>query len=186
MLASAVNKQLGALREANGKKKKEMATIVGKSLASWNNYEKGVGNIPDAVIEALCKYFSLTQEDLLAYTASLEEQAPVQEKTEAVEQAPVVEEAPAVQEAVQGEAPAVEEAVQEEAPAKEEAPLPTTIGMPKPSGPQLIIQSSWGQEVTIDHLLAICPIAEKIYVKPDENRAYWTKGQAAGSVVIWE
>ena len=55
---------------------------------------------------------------------------------------------------------------------------------------QILIQSRMGGEIPVDKVIAIildvCPTAEKIYVKPEDNRAYWTKGTASGSVILWE
>jgi len=58
----------------------------------------------------------------------------------------------------------------------------------------LIIQSPMGGEITPDEIVAKISIATKgsgvgkvdtIYVRIDENKAYWVKGKKSGSVDLW-
>ena len=58
----------------------------------------------------------------------------------------------------------------------------------------LIIQSPMGGEITPDEILAKISTATKgsgvgkvdtIYVRVDENKAYWVKGKKSGSVDLW-
>ena len=65
---------------------------------------------------------------------------------------------------------------------KEAAPIKT-------SAPAIIIQSVMGGEITIDQIMA--RIAEhvgqvdKVYIKPEENGAYWVKGSESGCINLW-
>ena len=58
----------------------------------------------------------------------------------------------------------------------------------------LVIQSPMGGEITPDEILAKVNTATKgsgvgkvdtIYVRVDENKAYWVKGKKSGSVDLW-
>ncbi len=54
----------------------------------------------------------------------------------------------------------------------------------------IIIQSVMGGTITVDEIekrvKVAAPDADTVYVKPEENRAYWTGGGKMGYVVLWE
>ncbi len=54
----------------------------------------------------------------------------------------------------------------------------------------IIIQSVMGGTITVDEIekrvKESAPDADTVYVKPEENRAYWTGGGKMGYVVLWE
>ena len=58
-----------------------------------------------------------------------------------------------------------------------------------PSLPRFKIQSNAGQEADLEdltnRLTAAVPGIDHIYVKPGENRVYWTAGEKRGSVEMW-
>lgn len=49
----------------------------------------------------------------------------------------------------------------------------------------IIIQSPSGQEITPKEIKDKIGAAEKIYVRADEGRAYWVRGNETGSVELW-
>ena len=50
----------------------------------------------------------------------------------------------------------------------------------------VIIQTPDGREITVDEILARTEgQVEKIYIRVDENKAYWVKGEEHGSVDLW-
>ena len=54
---------------------------------------------------------------------------------------------------------------------------------PKPS---IIIQSILGGTITPEEILSRIPSdADAVYIKPEENKAYWVKGSESGSIVLW-
>ena len=57
------------------------------------------------------------------------------------------------------------------------------------TAPVIYIQSMDGHETTtqlvISHVLSSVPDADHIYVKPGENRAYWTAGERNGFITLW-
>ena len=52
--------------------------------------------------------------------------------------------------------------------------------------PKLIIQSPMGGAITPEEIIArIGIVVDKIYVRVDENKAYWVNGDKTGSVNLW-
>ena len=49
----------------------------------------------------------------------------------------------------------------------------------------IIIQSPSGQEITPKEIKAKVGVAEKIYVRAGEGKAYWVRGKETGSVELW-
>ena len=51
----------------------------------------------------------------------------------------------------------------------------------------IVIQSSMGGAITADEIAAKVPDGTNaVYVRVDENKLYWVKGEETGSVDIWE
>ena len=50
---------------------------------------------------------------------------------------------------------------------------------------KLIIQSPAGQEITTEEIIKKVGEADTIYIRVDENAAYWVKGEENGSVNLW-
>ena len=50
---------------------------------------------------------------------------------------------------------------------------------------EVIIQSPLGGEITTAEILARIGNADKVYVRVDENKAYWVRGEEDGSVDLW-
>jgi hypothetical protein len=104
-------------------------------------------------------------------------------KTAAVKAAPVEEKAaPAAEEAKPADkkaAPAAKKTtkkVKKEAPAeKQETPMEC----------ELIIQSPEGGEVTPEAILEKLGDVDKVYIRVDENKAYWVKGEDSGEINLW-
>ena len=51
--------------------------------------------------------------------------------------------------------------------------------------PQLIIQSPSGQEITTTEIISKIGQADKIYIRTDENKAYWVHEQESGAIDLW-
>lgn len=51
---------------------------------------------------------------------------------------------------------------------------------------EVIIQSPMGGNITPEEILAKVGKADKIYVRVDENKAYWVRGTETGSVDLWD
>ncbi len=50
---------------------------------------------------------------------------------------------------------------------------------------EVIIQSPLGGEITGAEILARVGNVDKVYVRVDENKAYWVRGEETGSVDLW-
>lgn len=50
---------------------------------------------------------------------------------------------------------------------------------------EITIQSPMGGNITIDEILAKTGKVEKMYIRVDENKAYWVNGEETGSVDLW-
>ena len=50
------------------------------------------------------------------------------------------------------------------------------------SASKIIIQSPLGAEISAEEILAKVGDVDKIYVRVDENKAYWVKGKKSGSI----
>ena len=51
---------------------------------------------------------------------------------------------------------------------------------------EVIIQSPMGGNITPEAIIAKVGKADKIYVRVDENKAYWVRGKETGSVDLWD
>ena len=52
--------------------------------------------------------------------------------------------------------------------------------------PVVLIESQSGSQITTSDILKKIPAGcESVYVKPEENKAYWVKGDDSGSVDLW-
>ena len=120
-----------------------------------------------------------------------EEKKPVE--TKAAAEKPVEEKAAAVKapEAVKEvKAPAKKAAAKKPAEKKPTAKKPAAK---KPvekkaaakKAAEVIIQSALGGEITPDAILAKVGAVDKIYVRVDQNKAYWVRGEETGSVDLW-
>ena len=49
----------------------------------------------------------------------------------------------------------------------------------------MIIQSPLGGEITPAEILKKIGKADKVYIRVDENKAYWVSGKKTGSVDLW-
>ena len=50
---------------------------------------------------------------------------------------------------------------------------------------EIIIQSPMGGEITGAEILKRVGEVDKVYVRVDENKAYWVRGEETGSVDLW-
>ncbi len=66
---------------------------------------------------------------------------------------------------------------------------PSPLSSVQPGLPRFFIQSQSGGEISQEELIrrihSVCPDADHIYVKPGENRAYWTCGERNGFLELW-
>ena len=51
--------------------------------------------------------------------------------------------------------------------------------------PSVVIQSPYGGEITDAEILARIGDVDAVYVRVDQNKAYWVKGEESGSIDLW-
>ena len=69
----------------------------------------------------------------------------------------------------------------------EEKPVEKKSAAKKAAGTSVrfVIQSPLGGEITPEEILAKVGQADTVYVRVDENKAYWVRGKESGSVDLW-
>ena len=50
---------------------------------------------------------------------------------------------------------------------------------------QIIIQSPMGGEITAEEIMSRIGDADKVYIRIDQNAAYWVKGDESGAINLW-
>jgi len=50
---------------------------------------------------------------------------------------------------------------------------------------EVIVQSPLGGEISFSEILAKVGEADKVYVRVDQNKAYWVRGEETGDVDLW-
>lgn len=151
------------LRKSLGLSQPKLAKALAIGVSTVGAYEIGKIKPSQKVIDRIREVFNV---DL--------SQA-VEDAVDAVEPAPV-EEKPAKKPA-KPRKPV--KATKAEKPAKEEEPAK------KAARPVIIIQSPLGGEITAEEILAKTGNVDKVYVKVDENAAYWVDGDQSGAVNLW-
>ena len=111
--------------------------------------------------------------------------APVKEKKAAAKKPAAKKEAKAP---AKKAAPAMKEA---KAPAKKEAKAPAkkkTASAPAAKVEkkvEIIIQSPMGGEITPEEIMSRIGDVDKVYIRIDQNAAYWVKGDESGAINLW-
>ena len=72
--------------------------------------------------------------------------------------------------------------------AEAEAPVAKKPAAKKPAAKkavEVIVQSPLGGEISFAEILAKVGEADKVYVRVDQNKAYWVRGLETGDVDLW-
>ncbi len=82
---------------------------------------------------------------------------------------------------------AAKKAVEAEAPAakKPAAKKPAARKSAAKKAVEVIVQSPLGGEISFAEILAKVGEADKVYVRVDQNKAYWVRGEETGDVDLW-
>ena len=75
--------------------------------------------------------------------------------------------------------------VEKKAPAKKPAEKKPAAKKPAAKVAEVIIQSPMGGEITPEAILKKVGDVNTVYVRVDQNKAYWVKGEEFGSVDLW-
>ena len=82
------------------------------------------------------------------------------------------------------EAAVAEKKGRKKAPAKKKALAPKKT-QTTPKAPVVILQSPFGGEITAEEILSKVGSVDTVYVRIDQNKAYWVKGEENGDVDLW-
>ncbi len=85
--------------------------------------------------------------------------------------------------AIKAAAP-VKAAKVKKAPVKKKALAPKKT-QTAPKAPVVILQSPFGGEITAEEILSKVGLVDTVYVRIDQNKAYWVKGEENGEVDLW-
>ena len=69
-----------------------------------------------------------------------------------------------------------------EAPAEKK---PAKRAPKKKAAPVVFIQSAMGGEISTEEILAKVGDVDTVYIKPEDNAAYWVKGDLSGAINLW-
>ena len=170
----SVSDLIKSIRSALDLSRAAFAKLVGVSVSSVGLYETGKGKPRESVLEkireAAKEASSRGEEEEKKAFQTVDE-----EETEAV--------APVDEKEAEASAQVDEEAKPVPADDEEEA-VPSDNKKTKPA--VMYIQSVMGGTITPEEVLARLPEGvETVYVKPEDNKAYWVKGEESGSVDLW-
>lgn len=173
--------ELIKIREEKKLTKTEFAKAIGVTAMLLGRYEKGSASIPEEVAKKA-----------LALGAAKAAKEAVEKKVEkkvekAVKDTAKKTASKAVKEAekkvVKG---AAKKAVKAAAGAAA-ADAVVKKAVKAKAAPVFTIESKMGGQITYDEVLKKLPKGvEQIYVKPEENKAYWVKGKKSGEILLWE
>ena len=165
------HEELIAIRETNNLTKSAFAKLIGITAMMQGRYESGKVTIPEKVEEAVKKVFAPAEEKAAAEEQPKKKSTRGRKKKEAVEPA-APEAAPAVKE---------EKAKKTKAASSKKA---------KVTAPSVSIESLLGGKISVEEITArvleAAPDATEIFVKAEENKAYYTAESGNGFVVLWE
>ena len=68
---------------------------------------------------------------------------------------------------------------------EENVPAPPKAEKKTPAAPTVILQSPFGGEITVDAVKTLVGEVDKVYVRIDQNKLYWVKGEETGAIDIW-
>ena len=202
------------IRIAQNLSQAELAAALDISVSSERSYEYGVRKPNAKVIEQIKALYGVDLNDEAPAPAVEEtvekaaapavaetpakskrgrkkkdaEAAPAPAVEEKAAEVETVEEAPAKPKRSRKKKDAAPQPASEESAEKveeaEEAPAKKPRARKK-AAPTVIIQSIMGGEINVEEIIAKVGEVEAIYVKPEENAAYWTRGDESGAVNLW-
>ena len=193
------------LRKEKGLSQAAFAESIGVKTPTIGAYENGRINPSAAVLARISEVYGVN----LTAPASKEEakeaapkkRAAGKKKEAAAEKKPQTKRAARKKKDEQA-APAAEKKAEAEksspkkrAAGKKAAPAPAVEEKPKQkrgrkkeaavSMPKLVIQSPMGGSITSEEIIAKIGSADTVYIRVDENKAYWVNGEETGSVDLW-
>lgn len=160
-------------RQSQGLSQPKLAKALGIGVSTVGGYETGKINPSQKVLDKIREVYGV---DLNAPEAAPAKKAARKAAPKAEAKA-----APAKKAAKPAKA---EKAAKAEKPAKAAVPKKPVRSRAKKET-DIIIQSPLGGEITLTDILAKVGDVDRVYVRVDQNAAYWVKGEASGAVNLW-
>ena len=181
------------IKELRAEKKlsqSEFAKSIDIGLSTVANYEKGRIKPSEKVVEKIKAVYGVdvseaapAAEAAPAKKAAEKKAAPAKKAAEKKAEKKAEPAKKVAEKKVEKKAePAKKVAEKKAAPAKKTAEKKAPA---KKAAPAVIIQSPLGGEITPEDILSRIGDADKIYIRVDENKAYWVRGEEFGSVDLW-
>lgn len=166
---------LKELREKEKISQAKLAKALGVSSTLISAIETGVKPASSAVIGKVKEVYGVVIEKAVVAEAAVKAEAA---KAEAEAEKQVKE--------TKAKAKAAGEKAKEVVKKTKAAVKAETAKVIKKAPGSVTIQSPLGGEITTAEILARIPAgADKVYIRVDQNKAYWVKGDETGSVDLW-
>ena len=154
---------------------KAFGELLGVSGASVGFYENGRNEPKDVILEKLKELEASLPTGAVSVPEADEEKA-----------TPVVEENIIVSAPADAEVTVAKETTTTKKTKAKKADKKETTTKANKKTTRLFIQSNAGGSITPEDVMKKVPEGvDEIYVKPEENKAYWVKGSESGSVELW-
>lgn len=169
--AGGIGATIKALRKGRGLSQKTFGASIGVSLPTVGAYENGRIKPSEKVVAAIKEVYGYTALDATPIEAPF---------ILAVETTPIE-----VEPRKRGRKTAAAAA-----PVSVEAAHAVKTIEKKPRGKKstaaVIIQSPLGGSITPEEILVKTGLVDAVYIRVDENKAYWVKGEETGSIDLWD
>lgn len=162
------------LREENNLSQEELAQELGCSAKSISQYETGKRKPSEGIVKKIMEIYGIVVEAAASSAKVVATKAVAAKETTSK----------AAMTAAKAATKKIAEAADVVAKETEKA-----VGKAEEKAAQkkrkVIIQSPMGGELTPDEILAKVGDVDRVYVRVDENKAYWIRGEESGSVELW-
>ena len=186
------NEELKEIREDKGLKKGEFAKLMGVTPMIYGRYESGTLAIPEQVESAVIEF--IAKEDNKAVEKAVADAAVATEievkktvrKAGRKAKEKVTEAADAVADNEKIVATEIEAKKTVRKAGRKAKAVAENIAEAVKKNTTIMIQSQLGGMITPEEVLQKIPEdCDAVYIKPEENKAYWVKGLESGCVNLW-
>ncbi len=166
------NEELKKIREEKNQSKGEFAKLLGVTPMVYGRYESGTLKIPEIIETAVKEMIAKASDKVVATEIEVKKKtrAAGRKAKEVVEKASDVATEIEVKKKTRSTARKAKETVK-------------AVAVKKTA---ILIQSQLGGTITPEEVLKRIPEGcDQVYIKPEENKAYWVKGDESGAVELW-
>ena len=180
------------LTEAEKAVEEVTASVEKKAVRKASTTKKKVEEKAEKVADAAAEAVLETEKKVEKKARKVKAKAQADKPAAAVVAEAVIAPVEAAVEAVAApaEAAVVEKKGRKKAPVKKTATAEKKAPVAKktpaaPKAPVVILQSPFGGEITAEEILSKVGSVDTVYVRIDQNKAYWVKGEENGDVDLW-